>query len=121
MLVSDLDVPAWWAVGTYLVGWVASVRVVRFWGRHALWSRRHVLALASGALLTYAWHGFPESPVFGAPKAVDLIGNVIFAGLAVVLLVVAWRRVAVVTPTAETAAPRETADATIRRDKFGDS
>jgi hypothetical protein len=46
---------------------------------------------------------------------------VIFAGLAVVLLVVAWRRVAVVTPAAETATPRETADATIRRDKFGDS
>jgi hypothetical protein len=121
MLLSDAGVSAWLEAGIYLVGWVASVRVVAFWGRHARWSRQHVLALASGALLTYAWHGFPESPIFDAPKAVDLIGNGIFAALALVLLVVAWRRVAVVTPEAEMAVSREPADATIRRDKFGDS
>ncbi|MDX6281365.1 MAG: hypothetical protein QOH03_2436 [Kribbellaceae bacterium] len=121
MLVSDVGVSGWWAAVIYLAGWAASVRVVRFWGRHESWSRRHVLALASGALLTYAWHGFPEKPVFDAPKAVDLVGNGIFAGLAVVLLVVAWRRVSVVTSAAETVGPRAVADATIRRDTFGDS
>ncbi|WP_328329709.1 hypothetical protein OHA70_06820 [Kribbella sp. NBC_00382] len=121
MLVSDLDVPGWWAAGIYLVGWVASVRVVVFWGRHELWSRRHVLALATGALLTYAWHGFPETPVLEASKAADLVGNGIFAALALVLLVVAWRRVGVFTPAGEMAATGAMADATIRRDKFGDS
>jgi hypothetical protein len=39
----------------------------------------------------------------------------------VVLLVVAWRRVAVVTSEAERAVVAEKVDATIRRDKFGDS
>lgn len=121
MVVSDLDLSGWWTAAIYLGGWVASVWVVRYWSRHALWSPRQVLALATGALLTYAWHGFPETPVLEASKTADLVGNGIFAGLALVLLVVAWRRVAVVTPAAETAAPREVADATIRRDKFGDS
>jgi hypothetical protein len=121
MLVSDLDLPGWPAAAVYLVGWAASIRLVRFWGRHELWSRQHVLALASGALLTYAWHGFQEKPSLDSSQAADLVGNAIFAGLAVVLLVVAWRRVSAVTATAETTPVRATADATIRRDKFGDS
>ncbi|MEV6410574.1 hypothetical protein [Kribbella sp. NPDC051718] len=118
LVVSDLALPGWWAAAIYLVIWAGSVWIVRRW---ALWSRRQVLALASGALLTYAWHGFPETPVLAASKTADLVGNGIFAGLALVLLVVAWRRVGVVTPAAETAAAGATVDATIRCDKFGDS
>lgn len=121
MVVSDLDLPGWWSAAIYLVVWVASVSVVRYWSRQELWSRQHVLALATGALLTYAWHGFPETPVLEASKTADLVGNGIFAGLALVLLVVAWRRVGVVTSAAETAVVGSTVDATIRRDKFGDS
>jgi hypothetical protein len=121
MLVSDLNVPAWPSAAIYLVGWAAAILVVRQWSRREAWTRQHVLALASGALLTYAWHGFPEKPIFDAPKAVDLIGNGIFTALALVLLVFAWRRVAVVTSPAETAAPAAELDETIRRDQFSDS
>jgi hypothetical protein len=121
MLVDTFDLEGWVTAAVYLVGWVAATLVVLFWSRRESWTRRHVLALASGALLTYAWHAFPESPVFDAPKTVDLIGNGIFAALAVVLLVFAWRRVAMVTATAETTAPVGKGDETIRRDQFSDS
>ena len=54
---------------------------------------------------------------------VDLAGNAIFALLAVVLLVIAWRRsaVRVVTTTGEIRSAAAPADATISRDKLGDS
>jgi hypothetical protein len=53
----------------------------------------HRLALASGALLTYAWHAFPESSIILDNSAVDLIGNAVFALGAVALIIVAARRV----------------------------
>jgi hypothetical protein len=51
------------------------------------------LALAGGALLTYAWHSFPEQPVLGSRGTIDLIGNIIFSITAVFLLVAASRAV----------------------------
>jgi len=59
----------------------------------------HSLAAAGGALLTYAWHAFPETPGLQPPHTADLIGNAVFALLAVALLI----------------------SATIRCEKFGDS
>ena len=58
-----------------------------------------------------------------APTGVDLAGNAIFALLAVVLLVIAWRRsaVRVVTTTGEIRSAAVPADATISRDKLGDA
>jgi hypothetical protein len=121
MTVSDLDLPAWPAAAIYLVGWAASILLVLFWSRRSSWSRRHVLALASGALLTYAWHAFPQNSLGDDARTADLIGNGVFAVVAVVLLIVAWRRVAVVTPATETAGRVAVGDERIRRDKFGDS
>jgi len=118
MVVSDLDLPGWPTAAIYVVGWAVASLVVLIWSRREVSTGQHVLALASGALLTYAWHAFPESPVFDAPKTVDLIGNGVFAVLALLLLVIAWRRVAAVTPTA---APVPKLDETIRRDQFSDS
>src|SRR5262245_46824059 len=46
-----------------------------------------------GALLTYAWHSFPERPVLGSAGTIDLVGNVIFSIAAVALLVAASRTV----------------------------
>jgi hypothetical protein len=72
--------------------------------------------LGRGALVTYAWHGFPETPVIDASHSVDLIVNGIFSALALILLVVAWCRSA-----AEPVRERSMVDATIRRDEFIDS
>lgn len=64
------------------------------WSRREGWSAAHRLALAGGALLTYAWVGFVLSALLlGRTGAVDLIGNAVFAAGAVVLLAVATRKV----------------------------
>ena len=65
---------------------------VWFWSRRAAWDQRHVVALASGAALAYAWHAFIETPVMGSGLAAR-IGNAIFALGAVLVIAVAGRRV----------------------------
>jgi hypothetical protein len=59
------------------------------------WTPRHTLAAAAATLLTYTWHAFPETPAVPALPVVDLIGNVIFALGAVLLIGMAWRRTAI--------------------------
>jgi hypothetical protein len=83
----------WPIVAAYLLifGLVA-VLVVRWSGRIG-WGPAHRLALAGGALLTYAWHSFPEKPVIGSNGTIDLVGNAVFSLSAVVLLAAASRAV----------------------------
>ena len=83
----------WPLVFAYLLlyGLVAVV-VVRWSGRVG-WGAVHRLSLAGGALLTYAWHSFPEKPVLGSAGTIDLIGNIIFSIVAVLILVAASRAV----------------------------
>jgi len=64
------------------------------WAVRAAWTPRHTLAAAAGALLTYAWHAFPEQPVVPVAPAVDLATNAVFALGAVLLIGMAWRRTA---------------------------
>lgn len=59
------------------------------WSRRKGWGNIHELALAAGALLTYAWHSFIEEPVIGATGTIDQIGNVVFSLSAVVILFLA--------------------------------
>jgi hypothetical protein len=99
MLTSDMVKNGWLGAAVMLaIDVVAAVLLVRY-SRRTGWTHKHAMAVAGGTLLTYAWHAFPEEPVFPAPHAVDLIGNAVFALLAVTLLI----------------------SATIRCDKFGDS
>lgn len=82
-------------------GWVAAAAIagidlivggaVWFWSRRAAWDQRHVVAMASGAALAYAWHAFIETPVMGGGLAAR-IGNAIFAAGAVAVIAVAGRR-----------------------------
>lgn len=39
--------------------------------------------------MTYAWYGFPATPILGATGTEDLIGNIVFAGAALALLAAA--------------------------------
>ncbi|HEY2765092.1 MAG TPA: hypothetical protein VGJ13_13970 [Pseudonocardiaceae bacterium] len=66
---------------------------VTVWSRRTGWAAAHRLALAAGALLTYAWYSFPATPVLGAKGIPDLVGNTLFALATVALLAVAVRRV----------------------------
>ncbi|MER7248579.1 hypothetical protein [Kribbella sp. NPDC000426] len=99
MVVNDEVKNGWLEAVLMLAIEVLTVFVLVTWSRRTGWTRMHTLAAAGGALLTYAWHAFPEKPVFDAAHTTDLIGNAVFALLAVALLI----------------------SATIRCDKFGDS
>ncbi|MBD1874382.1 hypothetical protein H6F75_12890 [Nodosilinea sp. FACHB-131] len=91
-LVIDI-VPGWAIVGIYLALYALIIKFVSRWSRSKRWGDAHRLALAGGALLTYAWYGFPQPPTAGSKGTVDLIGNGIFAMGAIVLLAIANRTV----------------------------
>jgi hypothetical protein len=81
----------WLVVGLYVLLDAIAIGLILRWSRQADWGAAHVLALAGGALLTYAWHAFPQTPVLGATGQLDLIGNAMFAIGAVALLAAAAR------------------------------
>jgi hypothetical protein len=85
--------PPWLLVFLVLALDAGAIITVLAWSRLDGWGGAHRLALAGGALLTYAWTAFPQRPVIPVSPGVDLIGNVVFALGAIVLLVVAARRV----------------------------
>jgi hypothetical protein len=85
--------PSPWAnVGAFVVLFAAVTALVVRWSSAAGWGDAHRLALAGGALLTYAWHAFVERPLLPVSATVDLIGDVVFGLGAVVLLVVSALR-----------------------------
>jgi hypothetical protein len=69
---------AWWAV--------------RRWSRSPDWSAGHRVALAGGALLTYAWLALLLPPWREVSPAWERVSEAAFAGFAVALLAVAARR-----------------------------
>lgn len=87
-LVVDF-IPGWVLVGMYLVLYALIIKLISQWSRSPEWGNEHRLALAGGALLTYAWYGFPQLPTIGSKGVIDLIGNGIFAIGAIFLLVIA--------------------------------
>jgi hypothetical protein len=96
-------VHAWVNVAVYLALYVVAVLVLSLWSRRLAWTPLHTLAAAGGAMLTYAVTAFPQQPVLGARGAVDLVGNSVFAALAIILLWLATRnqRRALATPLNE--------------------
>ncbi|MFG1909079.1 hypothetical protein [Kribbella sp. NPDC048928] len=92
MLISDLVQNGWLGAALMLAISIAAAVVLVRTSRRTGWTRQHALAIAGGTMLTYAWHAFPEDPIFPAPHVVDLIGNVVFAVLAVALLISATIR-----------------------------
>lgn len=92
LLFFSMDAPGWTGVFLSLALMSVVAGVVWWCSRHAGWGAMHRLALASGALLTYAWIGFGMAPLDQTPEAIDLMGNAIFAVVAVILLGVAVLR-----------------------------
>jgi hypothetical protein len=79
----------WTVVGVYLAIYAIAIVLLTSWSRRASWSPLHTLAAGGGAMLTYACTAFPEQPVVGAKGTVDLVGNTIFALIAIALLALA--------------------------------
>ncbi|MFI7131811.1 hypothetical protein ACIBQ1_39475 [Nonomuraea sp. NPDC050153] len=92
--LAGLSVPAWLSVLLYLALFAGVGVLVGRWSHRSGWSDSHRLALAAGAVLTYAWHSFPWKAIVPASPAADLVSNAIMTVGAVVLLVFAARRVA---------------------------
>ena len=82
-------VTGWVVVATYLVIYAIIIALVTRWSASEHWGQRHILAFAGGALLTYAWQGFPHEPILGSKGEIDLIGNAVFAAGAIALLLAA--------------------------------
>ena len=85
-------VTGWTVVATYVVIYSVIIALVMRWSASAQWGQRHILAFAGGALLTYAWQGFPHEPILGSKGEIDLIGNAVFAASAIALLIAAAMR-----------------------------
>jgi hypothetical protein len=104
MLGSDL--PTWVAVAVVGVDFAVAATGTLAWSRRAGWGARHRLALAAGALLTYAWNSFTMTPLMGGGPVVTPVSHVVFALAAVGLLALEVRRLdRTPAPTVE-AAPR---------------
>lgn len=85
------DLNGWPTVVAWLILYGAAGALSVRWARRAGWGPRHRVAMAGGALLTYAWVGFPMAPVLGPGGATDLVGNAVLAAAAVALLAWCWR------------------------------
>jgi hypothetical protein len=72
---------------------VAMMTLIARWSRREGWSAAHRLALAGGALLTYAWGGFVLTSLYGRTGVVDFGGNALLAVCTIALLVAAIRTV----------------------------
>jgi hypothetical protein len=92
--LTGIGVPPWLATVLYLALFSGVAALVSYWSRLTGWSVGHRLALAGGALLTYAWHAFPWAPITEAPitSTVDLASNTILAAATVALLMIAALR-----------------------------
>ncbi|GAA3222043.1 hypothetical protein [Nonomuraea helvata] len=98
-LAEAIPLPAWLSVIIYLALFVTVATMVVRWSHRAGWSQAHRLALAGGAMLTYAWHSFPQRnitptvpPTRPTSLAEDLTSNAILTAGAVALLLVAALR-----------------------------
>ncbi|WIM98671.1 hypothetical protein ACTOB_002278 [Actinoplanes oblitus] len=88
-----VHVPTWVGVAVWAVDVAVYLTLLARWSARAGWTDLHRLAIAAGALITYAWHSFAETPVGAAAVAVDLIGNAVFTAGAVALIWYAYRKV----------------------------
>ena len=98
LTIDALEVPAWVGVAVWVADIAGYLTLVALWSARAGWDARHYLAIGTGALLTYAWHSFVETPTGGAALAIDLIGNVVFTAGALALIVWSASRLGIRTP-----------------------
>jgi len=83
----------WSGVAMGIAALVAAAVVAAYWCRRQGWTMRHELAVTAGATLTCAWCGFVVTLTYRAEDALAWAGNVLFLTVAVLLLVIAARRI----------------------------
>lgn len=83
-----LQLPAALLILAYLLLYGLAAMAVWRWSRRVGWRAEHRLALAAGALLTYAWYGFMQAP----HDALNVIGQAVFALVALGVIILARRQ-----------------------------
>lgn len=83
----------WAGVLVWCLVVIVGVLMISRWSRQDGWNERHHFALAAGATLTYVWLAFPMPPSDGGSLELDLVSNVVFGSVAVILLLLAGRAV----------------------------
>lgn len=82
-------IPAWGYVALVAGCQLVAAPLVLIWSGLRAWTPWHLLALASGALLTYAWTGFVSSHLLTPTSAaVALISHLVFGLGAVALIMI---------------------------------
>lgn len=89
----NAPIPAWLDVTLILAVLAVATVAINAWSRRQGWGAGHHLALAAGALVTYAWHSFPQPSLLVGNTPLDLIGNAIFTAAALVLLAFGYGQV----------------------------
>jgi hypothetical protein len=85
----------WVGVTMGMVLFSVAALVIVHWSRRQSWNVRHEFALVAGTLPTYAWAGFVLTFLIRPEDIVAWMGNIVFALMAVALLIVTgivvWR------------------------------
>ncbi len=93
----------WGAVGLYLLLDISMITAALSLSRREGWNGLHVLSLAGGAALAYAWHAFIQQPVTGKADAAMRTGNAVLALGTILLLYAAARRTSAATAQSDSA------------------
>ncbi|WP_431910372.1 hypothetical protein [Nonomuraea jabiensis] len=86
------DLPVWLTIAGLVAAEAGIAWLALTWSAREGWDGRHRMALAGGALLTYAWHAFFSRPLVPSSLWLDLASHLVFGLGAVALLVVALQR-----------------------------
>ena len=90
---SNAVLRGWILVGLYVAIYAVALFLLTRWSRRTHWTPMHTLAAGGGAMVTYACTAFPQVPVIGSKGTIDLVGNIVFALIAVALLILAAKAV----------------------------
>lgn len=85
--------PTWVAVAVGLLVLAAVAVFVLRWSASGRWGHRHRFALATAALLTYAWHSFFQLPVQGSEAVLNLVTHIVFTAVILLIIGYAHRRI----------------------------
>lgn len=91
-LMTLFDLPTWPGVALFVANLAVYLTLIAIWSAKQGWTSSHYWAIGAGALLTYAWHSFVESPTGAAAVLVDQLGNAVFTLAALVLLYLAHQK-----------------------------
>jgi hypothetical protein len=86
VLMTAVVLPVWLGVAAVVAIEATVVTLVLVWSRRAAWGAWQRIALAIGALVTYAWHGFTMRSLIGGSTTIDLVSHITFAVAALAII-----------------------------------